>query len=176
MREPIPSAAFRSSSMSPTQSAADRTEVGPLQASTPGPVQTSAPKSTRSDYPSPRASRQPGGQPSDVGARCWSSRRVSRKCTGVLLAGLVTRSASRARWPVVGCGGRSRAISGGFAAVGVFQALRSWCWWSLSRLWVAAISRHSDLTADLPRRENRRKPRLLLICANTGSTVPWRLR
>jgi hypothetical protein len=29
--------------MSPTQSAADRTEVGPLQASTLGPVQTSAP-------------------------------------------------------------------------------------------------------------------------------------
>ena len=33
--------------MSPTQSAADRTEVGPLQASTLGPVQTSAPNVKR---------------------------------------------------------------------------------------------------------------------------------
>ena len=32
-------------------------------------------------------------------------------------------------------------------------------------------SRHSDLTADLPRRENRRKPRLCLIWAKTGSTM-----
>jgi hypothetical protein len=69
-----------------------------------------------------------------------------------------------------------RAVSGGFAAVWVLQALWSWCWWSLSRLCVAAISHHSDRTADLPRRENRRKLRLLLICANTGSTMPWRLR
>jgi hypothetical protein len=43
MREPIPSAAFRPSSMSLERSTANRTEVGPLQASTPGPLQTSTP-------------------------------------------------------------------------------------------------------------------------------------
>jgi hypothetical protein len=29
------------------------------------------------------------------------------------------------------------------------------CLWSLSKLWVALISRHSDLHADLPRRKKR---------------------
>jgi hypothetical protein len=56
------------------------------------------------------------------------------------------------------------------------QAMASWCRWSLRRLWVAVRSRHSDLTADLPRRWKRSAPRLDLICPKTGSTVPWRLR
>ena len=55
------------------------------------------------------------------------------------------------------------ALVGRFRAVRACQAAWRRCWWSLSRLWVAAMSRHSDLTADLPRRENLRKPRLLLI-------------
>jgi hypothetical protein len=42
--------------------------------------------------------------------------------------------------------------------------------WSLRRLWTAACNRHSDRTAALPLRWNRRKPRLNLFCANTGST------
>jgi hypothetical protein len=35
-----------------------------------------------------------------------------------------------------------------------FQAAATaiWCLWSLSRLWVAVISRHSERAADLPRR------------------------
>jgi len=57
-----------------------------------------------------------------------------------------------------------------FGALGSFQALCSWCLWSLRRLWVVARSRHSDLTADLPRRENVRAPRLCLIWPKTGST------
>ena len=58
----------------------------------------------------------------------------------------------------------------------VGQAAASRCWWSLSRLCVAVRRRHSDLTADLPRRKKRLAPRFDLICPKTGSTVPWRLR
>jgi hypothetical protein len=43
------------------------------------------------------------------------------------------------------------------------------CWWSLSRLWVAVISRHSECTAARPRRLNCLKPRLCLICPKVGS-------
>ena len=46
--------------------------------------------------------------------------------------------------------------------------------WSLSRLWVAATSRHSDRAADLPLRVNRSMCRLYLICPNTGSIVIFR--
>ena len=52
----------------------------------------------------------------------------------------------------------------------------SWCWWSFSRLCVVVRSRHSDLTADLPRRRKRFTRRFDLICPKTGSTVPCRLR
>jgi hypothetical protein len=38
--------------------------------------------------------------------------------------------------------------------------------WSLSRLWLAPNSRHSDRTADLPRRKKR--------CENTGAAAPNR--
>jgi len=50
----------------------------------------------------------------------------------------------------------------------------AWWLWSFSRLWVAAVSLHSQRTADLPRRPNRSIPRLCLIWPNTGSTVAWR--
>jgi hypothetical protein len=46
---------------------------------------------------------------------------------------------------------------------------------SLSRLWVAVIRRHSDLTADLPRRWKRSQRRLNFASAKTGSIMPWRL-
>jgi len=45
---------------------------------------------------------------------------------------------------------------------------------SFIRLWTAAWRRHSERTAGLPRRWNRRKPRLNLFWANTGSTVAFR--
>ncbi len=40
------------------------------------------------------------------------------------------------------------------------QAVVRWWRWSLRRLWVAVSSRHSDRTADLPRRRKRLAPRL----------------
>jgi hypothetical protein len=49
-----------------------------------------------------------------------------------------------------------------------------WWLWSFIRLCVAAMSRHSDSTADLPRRWNRVMRRLNLICPNTGSIVDLR--
>ena len=63
------------------------------------------------------------------------------------------------------------------AAPGLCQAVAGafWLRWSLSRLWVALISRHSDLQADLPRRKKRSRRRLNLVLAKTGSIVTWRL-
>src|SRR3954454_1812360 len=46
---------------------------------------------------------------------------------------------------------------------------------SLSRLWAALASRHSDLAAALPRRRKRSMRRLNLVSAKTGSTITWRL-
>jgi hypothetical protein len=45
---------------------------------------------------------------------------------------------------------------------GPFQAPAAAIWWlwSFRRLWVAVISRHSDLAADLPRRPKRSMRRL----------------
>ena len=104
------------------------------------------------------------------GSRCRSARRVSLK-----------RMAAPSSWEREG-----RCVSDGTGRVSLFsrvsrrreasQAVWRRCWWSFWRLWAAASSRHSDLTADRPRREKRRKPRLLLIWPNTGSTMPWRLR
>src|SRR5215213_7606086 len=54
-------------------------------------------------------------------------------------------------------------------------AARTWRW-SLRRLWVAVISRHSVRTAPRPRRLKRSRPRLNFIWANTGSIIGWRLR
>jgi hypothetical protein len=55
-------------------------------------------------------------------------------------------------------------------------AVAIWWLWSFRRLCVAAISRHSDRTADRPRRWNRSIFRLNFTCANTGSIIPWGLR
>ncbi len=55
-------------------------------------------------------------------------------------------------------------LAGGHAVAGAIQ-----CWWSLRRLWVAVIRRHSDRAAARPRRRNCRKLRLCLICPNVGS-------
>src|SRR3954469_2910648 len=46
---------------------------------------------------------------------------------------------------------------------------------SLSRLWAALASRHSDLAAALPRRRKRSMRRVNLVSGKTGSTLPWRL-
>ena len=48
------------------------------------------------------------------------------------------------------------------------------CLWSLSRLWVAVISRHSERQADLPRRKKRSQRRLNFVWAKTGSIIVWR--
>src|SRR5215211_6626892 len=80
---------------------------------------------------------------------------VAQRSTGVLAAP-----------PAVMCPGASVVVAD--------QAAASWCWWSLRRLWVAVRRRHSDLTADLPRRKKRLAPRFDLICPKTGSTLPWR--
>ena len=70
-------------------------------------------------------------------------------------------------------GGRARG-----AVLGSFQAPAAAVWWlwSLSRLWVAVMSRHSDRTADLPRRWNLSILRLCLVWPKTGSIMPWRFR
>jgi hypothetical protein len=64
-------------------------------------------------------------------------------------------------------GGRRAAPQAGIGAVVWRQ--------SFSRLCVAAIRRHSDLAADLPRRWKRSQRRLNLVSAKTGSIMPWRL-
>jgi hypothetical protein len=46
--------------------------------------------------------------------------------------------------------------------------------WSLSRLWVAAISRHSDRQAASPRLWNRRILRLNFVFAKMVSIMCWR--
>jgi hypothetical protein len=101
---------------------------------------------------------------------CCSARRVSLKAW--LLGrggGARGRLCQRREWSCV-------AFFAGFRRREASQAVWRRCWWSFWRLWAAARSRHSDLTADRPRREKRRKPRLLLIWPNTGSTMPWRFR
>ncbi len=47
----------------------------------------------------------------------------------------------------------------------------SWCLWSLRRLLVAVVSLHSERAAGLPRRMNRRIPRLNFMWAKTGSII-----
>ena len=49
-----------------------------------------------------------------------------------------------------------------------------WWVWSLRRLWVAVISRHSERAAALPRRWKRSMPRLNLVCPKTGSIMTLR--
>jgi hypothetical protein len=61
---------------------------------------------------------------------------------------------------------------------GPFQAPAAaiWCLWSFRRLWVAVINRHSERTADLPRRPKRSIRRLNFVLANTGSIIALRFR
>jgi hypothetical protein len=68
--------------------------------------------------------------------------------------------------------GPDRAFAGPFQA----PAVAIWWLWSLSRLWVAVINRHSARAADLPRRWKRSIRRLNFVCPNTGSIIAWRLR
>jgi hypothetical protein len=84
-------------------------------------------------------------EPPEAAGRCrcmtpW----LSEKCSRV---GGRERSMSS---PVgeIACGGRRPGPD-----QAVWAAIR-W-WWSLRRLWVALISRHSERTADLPRRWKR---------------------
>ena len=85
-----------------------------------------------------------------VGAGFWARRRG---------AGLAV---VRSDWPP------SRPFQAPVAAI--------WWLWSFNRLWVAASNRHSESTAERPRRRKRWNPRLCLTCPNTGSTVAIRLR
>jgi hypothetical protein len=62
------------------------------------------------------------------------------------------------------CGGRTGRCQGAVRAV-----------WSLRRLWVAVMRRHSDRQAALPRRKKRSMRRLNLVLAKIGSIIPWRL-
>jgi hypothetical protein len=72
----------------------------------------------------------------------------------------------RGRW--VGVCSRQAACQAAAAAI--------WCLWSLRRLWVAVIRRHSESAADRPRRWNWLIRRLCLVCAKTGSTIAFRCR
>jgi NAD(P)-dependent dehydrogenase (short-subunit alcohol dehydrogenase family) len=65
--------------------------------------------------------------------------------------------------------GRGRARVGSQAPASAWR-------WSLSRLWVAVIRRHSVRTAALPLRWKRSMPRLCLVWPNTGSIIGWRWR
>jgi hypothetical protein len=58
---------------------------------------------------------------------------------------------------------------------GAGQAAAVWWLWSLSRLWVAVMRRHSDRHADMPRRKKRSIRRLNLVFAKTGSIIVCRL-
>lgn len=50
-----------------------------------------------------------------------------------------------------------------------------WCWWSLWRLWVVMIRRHSERQAALPRRWKRSILRLNFVWPKTGSIIGLRL-
>ena len=86
--------------------------------------------------------------------RCWSGTRVSLKRDGggvkggvaAGVAGMCRRRAS------VGALRAAGAASAGACGLGQGPAAASWSRWSLARLCVAIISRHSVRTADLPRR------------------------
>jgi hypothetical protein len=67
-----------------------------------------------------------------------------------------------------------RGIAGAGTLVHPVAGAIQWLW-SFRRLWVAAISRHSDRAAALPRRRKRVIPRLCLICPKTGSMLCRRL-
>jgi hypothetical protein len=85
-----------------------------------------------------------------------------------LLVAAIAWPAPVLHWPVGVAGRGQSAFQAAAAAI--------WCLWSLRRLWVAVISRHSESAADRPRRWNWLMRRLCLVCANTGSTIAFRRR
>jgi hypothetical protein len=85
---------------------------------------------------------------------------VAKTVARTLRGGALVSSAGR--WPSA-------------AAAGLLAAIAALWRQSLSTLWAALVSRHSDLAAPLPRRRKRSTRRLNLVSANTGSTIVWRL-
>ena len=71
-----------------------------------------------------------------------------------------------------GFAGWFRGTVHGVSGFPPYQAVLAIEWlWSFRRLWVAAISRHSDRAAARPLRWKRSNLRLCLICPNTGSML-----
>jgi hypothetical protein len=97
---------------------------------------------------------------------------VKLEAANLGLALAVVRSATAGGWS------RSRTLLGGGGPGIPFQAAAAAIWWlwSLRRLWVAVISRHSERAADLPRRWKRSIRRLNFVCPNTGSIIALRFR
>jgi hypothetical protein len=73
------------------------------------------------------------------------------------------------------CESGSWRTGGGLSTPTQAGAAAKVCRWSFSRLWVAAIRRHSERAAPRPLRLKRWIRRLALIWAKTGSTMHWRL-
>jgi hypothetical protein len=96
-------------------------------------------------------------------------RLLGREAVGECALG---RNAGRRRGEKMATGGEKRGHRQTVVAYQVVLAIQWLC--SLSRLWVAVTSRHSDCAADLPLRMNRSMCRLYLICPNTGSIVIFR--
>ena len=86
----------------------------------------------------------------------------------------VGKSSRGRRWRRRGARSERRAASAPPRSQAV-TAARRWRW-SLRRLWVAAMSRHSDRQAARPRRWKRLIWRLNLSWPKTGSIVAWRWR
>ena len=124
-----------------------------------------------------RVTRDVGARASRIGVVhfCSATEAVSQTFARV-------RQRGRSRW-VSRSQGRG-GLGGGetdrpdrvFPAPFQAPAVAIWWLWSFSRLWVAVISRHSDLAAALPRRWKRSIRRLNFVCPNTGSIIAWRFR
>jgi hypothetical protein len=101
-------------------------------------------------------------------------------CERAWIGGLERRERGQAVKP-----GRDRPAMGAHRARRAFEggpggcqgaAMASWWVCGFSRLCVAVINRHSDRTAERPRRWKRSMPRLNLVLPKTGSIMPLRLR
>src|SRR5215204_284416 len=141
-----------------------------------------------------RASRGTRARSSSAGAAPLSRRResVSNESQALELDELGASAGDRSepvallhRWEAVAQRSRRSAVLSwpavkSSSSVGVARrrqapAAAVWWRWSLTRLWVAVIRRHSDRHADMPRRKKRSMRRLNLVWAKTGSIVTWRL-
>ncbi len=96
-----------------------------------------------------------------------STTALVRGCCGKSRAVLV---AAGVRW-----GASAEALSAGRARLSQVGMGAVVCRQSFRRLCVAAIRRHSERAADLPRRWKRSQRRLNFVSAKTGSIMPWRL-